>query len=142
MRLLWLFMFSAWLLVTVVTSVQAWGAYTARNWPITDGVVTAFYGTPDYSYSVGGTSHTSSYVSCNEFFTPDLFVQNSAKYAVRYPLQAKVKVHYCPGKPTLAALETTFDFRIIPALGVLALVTALCFAGFIFGWRSRVSVWP
>jgi len=138
--MIWLLMFSVWLLVTIWTSVQAWRAHSSKYWPTTDGIVIAFYGTPDYQYSVGGKSYTSSYVSCNEFFNGDLFVSNSSKYAVRYPLQAKVKVHYSPGDPSLAALETAFDSRIIGAIAVLVLVTTLCFAGFVFGWRLRGRV--
>jgi hypothetical protein len=139
-RVIWLFMFCVWLLVTVWISVQARRAHSSKYWPTTEGVVVAFYATPDYRYSVGGKSYTGSCVSCNEFFNGDLFVSNSSKYAVRYPLQAKVKVHYCPGDPSLAALETTFDSRIIGAIAVLVLLTALCFAGFVFGWRLRGRV--
>ncbi len=138
--MIWLLLFSVWLLVTLWTSVQAWRAYNSKYWPTTDGVVIAFYATPDYKYSVGGKSYTNSYVSCNEFFNGDLFVSNSSKYAVTYPLQAKVKVHYCPSEPSLAALETAFDSRIIGAIAVLVLVSAVCFAGFVLGWPLRVRV--
>ena len=139
-RVIWLFMFSVWLLVSVLISVQAWRAHNSKYWPTTDGVVIAFYGTPEYRYSVAGKSYSGSYVSCNEFFDGGLFVSNSSKYAVRYPVQAKVKVHYRPGDPSLAALETAFDSRIIGAIAVLVLMTALCFAGFVFGWRLRRRV--
>jgi hypothetical protein len=56
---------------------------------------------------------------------------------VRYPLQAKVAVHYCPSNPTLAVLETAFDSRIVTAIAILIFMTCLCFAGFVFGWRPR-----
>src|SRR5687767_10740721 len=134
-RLIWLVMFCAWSLLTVWTSVQAWRAYNSRYWPVTDGVVTAFYGTPDFTYTVAGKTYTGSYVSCNEFFDTYLFVSNSSKYAVKYPLQATVKVHYFPADPSLAALETAFDSRVIGEIAILVLVSTVCFAGLIFGWR-------
>ena len=139
-RIVWLFMLTVWLFVTVLISVQAWRAHNSHGWPTTGGIVIAFFETPNYRYFVGGKSYTGSYVSCNEFFTGYLSIRNSAKYAVRYPLQAKVSVHYCPSNPALAVLETAFDSSIIIAIGVLVLVTGLCFAGFLFGWRLRPRV--
>jgi hypothetical protein len=136
-RLVWLFMFSMVSLATVLFSVQAWRAHDSKHWPTTDGVVVSFYERPNYQYSVGGTSYTASHVSCNEFFDRYLSIRSSPEYAVRYPLQAKVSVHYYHSNPALAVLETTFDSSILIAIAVLALVTGLCFAGFLFGWRLR-----
>jgi hypothetical protein len=134
-------MFSIWLFFTVMFGGAAWRAHASQKWPTTDGTVVAFYGTPNYSYSVNGKSYTGSYVSCNEFFTDYLSMRNSASNAAKYPLQAKVSVHYCPSDPALAVLETAFDSSILIAVGILALFTGVCFAGFLFGWRLRPG-WP
>jgi hypothetical protein len=105
--------------------------------------VIAFYGTPNYRYLVGGRSYTGSYVSCNEFFNEYLGIQNSSKHAVKYPLDAKVDVHYCPRNPALAVLETEFDSKILIAVAVLLLMTGLCAAGLLFGWPLRGRLrWP
>jgi hypothetical protein len=60
-------------------------------------------------------------------------IQNSEKYAVRYPLQAKVQVHYQRTKPSLAVLETKFDSAGIFIICVLVLVNLAFIAGFVFG---------
>jgi len=136
-RLGWLFIFAVLSLVTSVVSVRAWRAYDSKHWPTTEGVVVAYFGNPDYKYSVGGTSYTSSYVSCNEFFDHYLAIRNSSKYAEKYPLQSKVSVHYRPADPALAVLETEFNARILLVVGVLVLATSFCAAGVWFGWRGR-----
>jgi hypothetical protein len=133
-------MFTLLSLVTGVISACAWRAYNSRHWPTTDGVVTAFYETPNYKYSVSGRTYTGSHVSCNEFFNSYLSVGNSSKYAVRYPLEAKVAVHYCPSDPSLAVLETSFDSNIVIGIVVLVVMTGLCFVGFLFGRRVGVSL--
>jgi len=134
-RMVWLLFFIPLLLVTVLLTVMACLAFTSKWWPTTDGVVKAFYGTPDYRYVVNGQTYTCDYASCNEFFDGNLWAQNSTKYAVRYPSQAKVVVHYCPYRPSIAALETSFDPSVLIIIGVLALFTGLTFAGFLYGWR-------
>jgi len=144
-RLVWLFMFAVWSLVAALTAVEAWRACNSKYWPTTTGTVIAFYGKPDYQYSVAGKSHVSSYVSCNELFNHGLWVDNSSKYAVRYPLNSKVTVHYSPSRPTLAVLDTKFDSTVWIAVVVLVAVAGLCAAGFIFGWRLRFRPrlrWP
>src|SRR6266481_3383637 len=136
-RAIWLLTFCMLLLFTVVGSVGAWRAHDSKKWPTADGIVVAFYEAPNYRYVIGGKSYTGSVVSCNEFFNGYLSIWNSAKSAVRYPLQAKVAVHYCPNNPTLAVLETAFDSRIITAIVLLVMMTSLSFAGLVFGWRFR-----
>jgi hypothetical protein len=134
-RLIWLFLFIIWGFAAVVLSVQVWLAYTSKNWATTPGVVVAFYETPEYRYSVGDHTYTNSYGSCNELFNRLWAVRNSSKYAARYPLDAKVAVRYCPQRPGLAVLETDFDRSGIIIAGALVLVTSLCLAGLVFGWR-------
>jgi hypothetical protein len=144
-RLVWLFMFAVWSLVATWTTFEAWRACNSKYWPTTNGTVIAFYGKPDYRYSVAGNSHVSSYVSCNELFNYGLWVDNSSKYAVKYPLNAKVTVHYCPSRPTLAVLDTKFDPTIWIAVVALVAMAGLCAAGLIFGWRLRLRPrfpWP
>jgi hypothetical protein len=125
--------------VTVVLSVQVWLAYTSRHWPTTGGVVVAFYETPEYKYSVSGQSYTNSYASCNELFNRLCSIRNSSKYAVKYPLGAKVTVRYCPNRPGVAVLETEFDFSGFILVVALVLITSLFAAGFGCGWRGRLG---
>jgi hypothetical protein len=108
-RAIWLLQFIVWGFVTVLFTMQVWLAHSSRNWPTTSGVVIAFYETPEYRYLVGGRIYTNSYGSCNELFNKWWSVRNSSKYAVRYPLDAKVTVRYCPKRPDLAVLETDVD---------------------------------
>ena len=136
-RIIWLFLFILLALVTGLVSLQVWRAYTARDWPTTPGVVVAFYETPNYKYSVGGRNYTNSYGSCNELFNSLWSMRNSAKYAVRYPLDAKVVVHYCRSRPGLAILETKFDASGLFVVMGLVLMTSVCCAGLVFGWRLR-----
>ena len=130
-------MFAVWSLVAALTTLGAWRACNSKYWPTTTGTVIAFYGKPDYQYSVAGRSHVSSYVSCNELFDYGLWVDNSSKYAVKYPPNSTVTVHYCPSRPTLAVLDTKFDSKIWIAVVVLVAAAGWCAARLIFGWRLR-----
>ena len=135
-RLIWLFWFMLLAVITGLWSLGVWHAYTAKNWPTTEGVVIAFYGKPDYTYSVDGRTYTNSFVSCNEFF--NLWsVENSAKYAVKYPLGAKVAVYFSRRRPELSALQTQFDTSGILLVVTLVLMTSVFAAGFVFGWRFQ-----
>ena len=136
-RLVWLFMFALFSLFAGWTTLQAWRACNSKNWPTTNGTVVAFYGTPDYRYSVAGQNHVSSYVSCNELFNYGLWVDNSSKYAVKYPLNSTVTVYYHPSRPTIAVLDTKFDPTVWIAVVALFAMAGVCAAGFIFGWRLR-----
>src|SRR5262249_15255018 len=108
-RLLWLIVALLVGFASALWARQVWRAHDSRNWPSTEGLVFAFYETPNYCYTVAGRTYTNSYASCNELFNSHVSIQNSEKYAVRYPLQAKVSVHYLQTKPSLAVLETKFD---------------------------------
>jgi hypothetical protein len=114
---------------------QVWRAHDSRNWPTTEGVVFAFYETPNYRYTVAGQTYTNSDASCNELFNRIVSIQNSEKYAVRYPLEAKVQVHYSRKKPSLAVLETKFDSLGIYLVCGLVLINLVFIAGFVFGGR-------
>lgn len=142
-RLVWLFLFALFSLLAGWTTLQAWRACNSKNWPATTGTVIAFYGTPDYRYSVGSGSHVSSHVSCNELFNGGLWVDNSAKNAVKYPLNSTVTVRYHPSRPSIAVLDTKFDPTVWIAIAVLVVMAMVCAAGFIFGWRlrSRRPLW-
>ena len=136
---MWLLLLLLFGFIGVLVGRQVWLAYSSKSWPTTSGVVVAFYGTPDYSYSPGGATYTNKYVSCNELFDGLLFVRHSAAYAVKYPLGSKVQVHYHPKHPELAVLETKFDSSGIVIVAVFAFITAICVLGFIFGWRTSVA---
>ena len=142
-RLVWLFLFALFSLLAGWTTLQAWRACSSKNWPATTGTVIAFYGTPDYRYSVGSGSHVSSHVSCNELFNGGLWVDNSAKNAVKYPLNSTVTVRYHPSRPSIAVLDTKFDPTVWIAIAVFVMMAVVCAAGFIFGWRfrSRRPLW-
>ena len=141
-RVIWFFLLVIFTSVSAMFSWSTYRAMTSKHWPSTDGVVIAFYETPNYRYSVDGKSHVSDYASCNELVNRYVAINNSAKYAVRYPLDAKVMVHYCPSNPGLAVLETTFDNSILIWVAVLLAITLLCATGFYRGWRFRIrSAW-
>jgi len=114
---------------------QVWRAHDSKNWPTTEGVVFAFYETPNYRYTVVGKTYTNSYASCNELFNFNWSIRNSEKYAVRYPLEAKVPVRYRRTKPSLAVLETKFDSSGIFIVGGLVLINLVFIVGFVFGGR-------
>lgn len=134
-RLVWLLAFAMVSLLATVTTVGAWRACNSKHWPTTKGTVVAFYGTPDYRYAVDGTTHVSDYVSCNELFNYQLWVDNSAKYAMRYPPNSTVTVYYHPSRPAIAVLDTKFDPKVWIAVVILFVFACVCAAGFVFGWR-------
>jgi hypothetical protein len=118
---------------------EAYWASTSKNWPTTNGVVFAFYETPQYRYTVSSRSYTNDIVSCNEMCLRSFAIRNSEKYSVRYPLQATVSVHYHPGRPDVSALETKFDPSVLRIIALILFVDLLLALGFAFGgsFRSR-----
>ena len=137
-RFLWAVVLFA--LLGTFFGLQAYRANTCKGWPVTEGVVVAYYGKPNYRYSVGGVSHIGTRVSCNEFFLGrnSSAAKNGDRYLATYPLGGSVKVHYDPGRPEIAVLETNFDSGILKVIGVILLVCLLCAVGFKQGWRWRV----
>jgi hypothetical protein len=117
------------------------GGYRAANsksWPVAQATVVAFRAKPNYQYTVGGNTYTSDNVSCNELFGWSKELTDSEKYAVRYPLNGKVTVHYHPNKPEIAVLETKFDPGIFwKQLGLMSVVTLMFGFGMFFGGRMR-----
>jgi hypothetical protein len=137
-RVLWLFVSVLFTLMTGWSSLQVWRAAGAKSWPVTEGMVIAFYGAPDFKYSVNGQTYTNSYVSCNELFAGLYSTGDSAKQAVRYPLNGKVAVRYCPSAPSVAVLETRFNLRAgLLQIAVLIVVSLVSLAGFVFGRSIR-----
>ena len=124
-------------LITTLTIVGAYRAATSKNWPVTKGVVIAFRETPNYQYTVNGSTYVSDNVSCNELFGFSKALTDSEKYAVRYPLQANVTVHYHPTKPDIGVLEIKFDTSAWKQIALLITITFLCAIGFAIGGRSR-----
>ena len=134
-RMFWLILTLLVGFVSALWARQVWRAHDSKNWPTTEGVVFAFYETPNYRYTVAGQTYTNSDASCNELFNRIVSIQNSEKYAVRYPLEAKVQVHYSRSKPSLAVLETKFDSSGIVLVCGLAVVNLVFIFGFVFGGR-------
>jgi hypothetical protein len=128
-------------LVAVLVILGGCRASDSKNWPTTQGTVIAFRATPNYQYTVASGNFTNDYVSCNELFGLSRELTDSEKYAVRYPLNATVTVHYHPTKPDISVLETKFDsstfWRDTAVLSVIVLVFGY---GLVFGvtWRRSV----
>jgi hypothetical protein len=136
-RFIWLLLLIVFALFSVFFGSNSWLAYTSNHWPTTDGLVVTFYGTPNFRYSVAGATYIDSHVSCNELVEGYSPIKYSATYATKYPLNARVVVHYCPGKPALAVLETVFDPACLIYVAIFSLMSLLCMAGIIFGWQIR-----
>ena len=134
-RMLWLCLTLLVGFASALWARQVSRAHGSRNWPTTEGVVFAFYETPNYRYTVAGQTYTNSYTSCNELFNSHVSIENSEKYAVRYPLQAKVPVHYLRTKPSLAVLETKFDSSGIFIVCGLVVINLIFIVAFVFGGR-------
>jgi hypothetical protein len=136
-RLLWLFLSLLVGFVSALWARQVWRAHDSRNWPTAEGFVFAFYETPNYRYSVAGQAYTNSYASCNELFNRLVSIRNSEKYAVRYPLEAKVVVHYLRKQPSLAVLDTKFDSSGFILVCGPVLINLVLLSGFVFGGRMQ-----
>jgi hypothetical protein len=126
-RLPLLFVFCLMLLVTILISAKVWRVHDCKHWPTTKGTVIAFRETPNYKYFVGEKSYTNSIVSCNEVIDSYMSLRNSPGYAVRFPLQAGVVVHYRPSDPALSVLETDLNYKMVAVVMFgLVLMTGLC----------------
>src|SRR4026207_1247233 len=115
-----MFLISGFLAAVLI--FMAYRASTSKHWPTTEGVVVAFFETPNYRYQVNGQSYTNDNVSCNEFTGMSSTAQNSEKYSVRYPPEAKGTGPYHPDKPGIAALETEFDPSVFKVIGIFLLM--------------------
>jgi uncharacterized protein (TIGR03435 family) len=137
----------------------------AEGWPVTDGIVqsaemkshsgnhggTTYSAEVTYSYQVAGASYTGDKVSIGQ-------MSSSSEYARgilnRYPVGKKVSVHYPPGDPSDAVLETGIHGGTWICLGV---GTAFTLFGIMFlqiqraaakaqlpgaAESSSVKVWP
>ncbi len=121
----------------------------AGNWPMADGVVTVsevvhkvetssdnssqdvYYVQPTYTYEVGGKDLTGtrlSFGAANRFDDR----QKAEEIVARYPVGARVQVHYNPDKPDECTLETTLPSLVSPLIATLAgAVIAYVGVGFI-----------
>jgi hypothetical protein len=136
-RIVWVSWVVGFSVFAGLLSFEAYRAAMSKHWPVTDGIVISFYEVPNYRYSVRGGTYVGTHASCNEFFDRFSSIKNSAKYAVRYPLNGKVTVHYLPDDPEVAVLETEFDRSIIKVIGVFLLCALVGVVGFWRGWRWR-----
>jgi hypothetical protein len=125
--------------VTTLTIIGASRAARSKDWPVTEGVVIAFHETPNYQYRVNGATFVSDTVSCNELFGFSRALTDSEKYSLRYPLQAKVTVHYHPAKPEIGVLEKKFDRAAWKRITLLVAMTLLLALGFSAGGRMRTA---
>ena len=89
----------------------------SEHWPVTDGIVrsaemkshsgnkggTTYSAEVTYSYQVAGTSYTGDKVSIGQMSSSSGYAREILN---RYPVGKKVSVHYAPGDPSDAVLET------------------------------------
>jgi uncharacterized protein (TIGR03435 family) len=118
-----------------------------EHWPVTDGVIqsaemkshsgskggTTYSAEVTYTYQVAGTGYTGDKVSIGQ-------MSSSSEYARgilnRYPIGKKVSVHYQPGDPSEAVLETGIHGGTWICLGV---GTAFTLFGIMFLQISRAT---
>ena len=119
----------------------------SEHWPVTDGIIqsaeikshsgnhggTTYSAEVTYSYQVAGTSYTGDKVSIGQ-------MSSSSAYAGailnRYPVGKKISVHYSPGDPADAVLETGIHGGMWICLGV---GTAFTLFGIMFLQISRAA---
>jgi len=89
----------------------------SEHWPVTDGIVqsaemkshsgskggTTYSAEVTYTYQVAGTGYTGDKVSIGQMSSSSEY---AGKILNRYPVGKKVSVHYAPGDPSDAVLET------------------------------------
>jgi hypothetical protein len=117
---------------------KAYYAMTCKDWPVTEGAVVAFQQTPVYRYFAGGVTNENDMVSCNELLNDNVAIRNSEKYSVRYPLGAKVHVHYHPRKMKIAVLETQFDRQNLVPIVIVILFGFVVFVVFCKLWTDKL----
>ena len=119
----------------------------SEQWPVTDGIIqlaemkshqgskggTTYSAEVTYTYQVAGTNYTGDKVSIGQ-------MSSSSEYARgilnRYPVGKKVSVHYSPGDPSNAVLETGIHGGMWICLGV---GTAFTLFGFMFLQINRAA---
>jgi hypothetical protein len=119
----------------------------AENWPVTDGLIqsaemkshqgskggTTYSAEVTYTFQVAGTGYTGNKVAIGQ-------MSASAEYARRildrYPVGKKISVHYAPGDPADAVLETGIHGGVWICLGVGTLFTLI---GSLFLQISRAA---
>lgn len=119
----------------------------SEHWPVTDGIIQSaemishsgehgsmtYSAEVTYSYQVAGTSYTGDKVAISQ-------MSSSSEYARgilnRYPVGKQVSVHYAPGAPSDAVLETGIHGGTWICLGV---GTAFTLFGLLFLQISRTA---
>jgi hypothetical protein len=112
-----------WLFIVIGLALLSVGVFITikslrtEHWPVTEGIVrsaeqksesgsdggTTYSAAVTYTYQVGGASYTGEKVSIGQMSASSSYAQ---KILNRYPVGKKVSVHYAPGDPTEAVLET------------------------------------
>ncbi len=119
----------------------------SENWPVTDGVIqsaemksheeseggTTHSAEVTYTYQVAGTSYTGDKVSIGQMSSSSEYAQGILN---RYPAGKRVSVHYLPGDPSDAVLETGIHGGTWISLGV---GTAFTLFGMLFLQIQRVA---
>jgi len=134
----------------VVLGIGIWTfakSIRSEHWPVTDGIIqsaamkshqgskggTTYSAEVTYTYQVAGTSYTGGKVSIGQ-------MSSSLEYARgilnRYPVGKKVSVHYAPGDPSDAVLETGIHGGTWICLGV---GTAFTLFGIMFLQITRAA---
>ena len=133
---------TAFVIASIVNAIRTGGA--SANWPTTQGTVIrsqAWFDGEDYQagivyrYSVGGKYYQSARVG---FAVASSTEERAKDVVARYPLGAKVLVHYDADRPEEALLEPGVDlFDPCIGGGLTALTLGYCAAGLLIGWWKR-----
>ena len=119
----------------------------SEHWPVTDGTIqsaemkshsgskggTTYSAEVTYTYQVAGTSYTGDKVSIGQMSSSSAYAQGILN---RYPVGKKVSVHYSPGDPAEAVLETGIHGGTWICFGV---GTAFTLFGILFLQVSRAA---
>ena len=124
-----------WLFIViglVAVGIGVWllaKSFRAEHWPVTDGVIqsaemkshsgndnsTTYSAEVTYSYQVAGANYTACKVAIGQMSASAGYAQGILN---RYPVGKKVSVHYSPGDPSDAVLETGIHGGMWICLGV------------------------
>ena len=134
----------------VVVGVGVWiltKSLRAEHWPVTDGVIqsaeikshqgnkggTTYSAAVTYTFQVAGASYTGNQVAIGQMSASSEYARGILD---RYPVGKKISVHYAPGDPADAVLETGIHGGVWICLGVGTLFTLV---GSLFLQISRAA---
>ena len=124
---------SLFIVIGVVTAgVGLWmiiKSYRSEHWPVVEGVVqsaemkshsgskggTTYSAEVTYGYRVGGMGYTGDKIAVGQMSASSEYARGILN---RYPVGKKVSVHYAPGDPSEAVLETGIHGGVWISLGV------------------------